>query len=174
MRLGRRSRADGGEADDDREAQNSETSGHEEQDEVAPEEVEPSPARRRPGPATRLRALLDDQANVSRHEAERQAALELEQSATPAMEQLLLHVPGSSSYEEAGATLARQAAFELDKPVRVAPEEVVDLRNPPEMRAYPEEEKLSNRVLRLTNRQRLQSARRRGPTSRREGPVRSK
>lgn len=112
----------------------------------------PDPAPRRQGPSSRFRALWDDQVAASRQELERQAALELAESATPAMQQLLLNVPGSTSYEEAGATLAHQAAIELDKPVTVAPETVIDLRNPPAMGAYPASEKLSNRVLRLANR----------------------
>ena len=48
--------------------------------------------------------------------------------------------------------LATQAAIVLNRPVEVRPETVVDLRNPPSMRAYPPAEKLSNRVLRLTDR----------------------
>ncbi|HEV2071200.1 MAG TPA: hypothetical protein VGR26_15530 [Acidimicrobiales bacterium] len=100
----------------------------------------------------RLRALIDEQVAESRQEAERQAAFELSQSMEPARQQLLLNVPGSSSPEEAEAILASQAAAVLDTPVEVQPETVVDLRNPPSMRAYPPAEKLSNRVLRLADR----------------------
>lgn len=100
----------------------------------------------------RLRALIDEQVAESRQEAERQAALELDQFMEPARQQLLLNIPGSSSPEEAEAILTSQAAAVLDRPVEVQPEAVVDLRNPPSMRAYPPEEKLSNRVLRLADR----------------------
>ena len=100
----------------------------------------------------RLRALLDEQVAQSREEAEREAALELEQFMQPARQQLLLNVPGSSSAEEAEAMLASQAAVVLERPVEVRPETVVDLRNPSSMRAYPPAEKLSNRVLRLADR----------------------
>ncbi|HEV2809314.1 MAG TPA: hypothetical protein VGV93_02815 [Acidimicrobiales bacterium] len=100
----------------------------------------------------RLRALIDEQVAESRQEAERQAAFELGQFMEPARQQLLLNVPGSSSPEEAEAILTSQAAAVLDRPVEVEPETVVDLRNPPSMRAYPPAEKLSNRVLRLADR----------------------
>ena len=107
---------------------------------------------RHTGQIAPLRWLLDVRTAGSPEELEHDAALELQESMAPAMEQLLLNVPGSTSYEEASTALARQAAIELDKPVTVPPEAVIDLRNPPEMGAYPENEKLSNRVLRLTNR----------------------
>ena len=100
----------------------------------------------------RLRALIDEQVAESREEAERQAAFELSQFMEPARQQLLLNVPGSSSPEEAEAILTSQSAAVLDRPVEVQPETVVDLRNPPSMRAYPPAEKLSNRVLRLADR----------------------
>ncbi len=112
---------------------------------------DPAHAPRRLGPSVRMRALWEDQPAASREQLEHEAARALQEAAVPAMEQLLLHVPGST-YEEAANALARQAAIELEKPVRVRPEAVIDLRNPPEMGAYPEAEKLSNRVLRLTRR----------------------
>lgn len=109
------------------------------------------------GPETRsrkgrIRALLDEQVSQSREEAEHDAAMELRQFMEPARQQLLLNVPGSSSPEEAEAMLAGQAAMVLSKPVEVSPDTVVDLRNPSSMGAYPPEEKLSNRVLRLADR----------------------
>lgn len=108
------------------------------------------------GPPSRrkgwMQSLMADHVAASREEAEKDAARELREFMAPAMDQLVLNVPGSTSAEEAGATLARQSAVELQKPVEVRPETVIDLRNPPEMRAYPPEEKLSNRVLRLANR----------------------
>ncbi len=108
----------------------------------------------RPPLKQRIRAMLDDQVATptSREEMEHQAALDLRQSMSPAMQQLVLNVPGSSTAEEAGATLARRAAIELEKPVTVSPDSVVDLRNTPSMGAYPSREKLSNRVLRLADR----------------------
>ena len=114
-------------------------------------EARQHPARKEAGKVW-LRGLLDDQVVASREQAERDAALELRQFMAPAMDQLVLSVPGSSNAEEAGAILTRQAAVELDKPVEVDPSTVVDLTNPPEMGAYPSTEKLSNRVLRLANR----------------------
>ncbi|HWH34761.1 MAG TPA: hypothetical protein VNT56_05505 [Acidimicrobiales bacterium] len=100
----------------------------------------------------RLRALLDEQVSQSREESLRQAAEELRQFMEPARQQLVLNVPGSSSPEEAEATLNHQAAGVLASPVPARPEAVIDLRNPSSMRAYPPEEKLSNRVLRLADR----------------------
>ncbi|MGI9118626.1 MAG: hypothetical protein ACR2G7_00570, partial [Acidimicrobiales bacterium] len=88
----------------------------------------------------------------SKEEMEHQAALDLRESMSPAMQQLVLNVPGSSTAEEAGATLAHQSAIELEKPVAVSPDSVVDLRNTPSMGAYPSRDKLSNRVLRLADR----------------------
>ena len=121
----------------------------------APEEHSGSdhtPKSPRSGTKSWVRGLFDEQVAASREEAEREAALDLRQSMTPAMDQLVLNVPGSSSPEEAAAMLDRQSAMELGKPVEVSPSSVVDLNNPPEMRAYPPAEKLSNRVLRLANR----------------------
>lgn len=124
--------------------------------EPEPEEVDPPAAAReaRPPLKRRIRAMLDDQVATprSKEEMEHQAALDLGQSMSPAMQQLVLNVPGSSTAEEAGATLARKAAIELEKPVTVSPDSVVDLRNTPAMGAYPSREKLSNRVLRLADR----------------------
>lgn len=88
----------------------------------------------RPGPSGRLRALWDDPLAGSREGLEHEAARELQDAALPAMEQLLLQVPGSATYEEALSTLSGQADFELDKPVKVRPETVIDLCSPPEMR----------------------------------------
>lgn len=99
-----------------------------------------------------MQKLMAEQVAASREEAERDAARELRQFMAPAMDQLVLNVPGSTSAEEAEATLARQSAVELEKPVEVRPEAVIDLRNPPDLRAYPPDQKLSNRVLRLANR----------------------
>lgn len=100
----------------------------------------------------RIRTFIDEQVAESREAAEHQAALELGQYMEPARQQLLLNVPGSSSPEEAEEMLTRQADIVLNRPVEVRPETVVDLRNPPSMRAYPPAEKLSNRVLRLADR----------------------
>jgi hypothetical protein len=121
---------------------------HDEQGDSQPS----SRSGRAAGTKSWVRGLFDEQVAASREEAEQQAALELRQSMTPAMDQLVLNVPGSSSPEEAGAILDRQSAIELEKPVEVSPSSVVDLNNPPEMRAYPPAENLSNRVLRLANR----------------------
>lgn len=100
----------------------------------------------------RIRALLDEQVSESRDDAQRKAAMELGQFMEPARQQLLLNVPGSSSPEEAEAMLTSQADIVLHAPVEVRPDDVVDLRNPSSMRAYPPAEKLSNRVLRLADR----------------------
>ncbi len=118
----------------------------------AEEEDPGDQAPSRPALTRRIRALFDDQESPSQEEAQHQAAIELQQFMEPARQQLVLNVPGSSTPEEAEAMLARQAAIELDKPITVTPASVIDLRNPPEMRAYPPAEKLSNRVLRLANR----------------------
>jgi hypothetical protein len=119
--------------------------GHEE---MAPSHRGPS----RPGLSQRIKALVAEQGSPSRDESFHQAAMELRQFMEPARQQLVLNVPGSSSPEEAEARLNHQSAIELEKPVTVSPTSVIDLRNPPEMRAYPPAEKLSNRVLRLANR----------------------
>ena len=117
--------------------------------EAHPPAAAPEEPRSRKG---RIRALLDEQVAESREEAERHAAMELRQFMEPARQQLVLNVPGSTSPEEAEAMLAGQAAVVLNKPVDTHPDAVVDLRNPSSMGAYPPEEKLSNRVLRLADR----------------------
>lgn len=101
---------------------------------------------------TWVRGLLADPPRSSRADAEREAALALRESMTPAMQQLVLSVPGSSTPEEAGTSLAQRAGLDHNRSPDAEPSIILDLRNTPDMGAYPERDKLSNRVLRLTNR----------------------
>lgn len=99
-----------------------------------------------------VRGLLVEPPRGSRADAEREAALALRESMTPAMQQLLLNVPGSTTPEEAGSSLARRADLDYTRSPDAEPSIILDLRNTPDMGAYPDRDKLSNRVLRLTNR----------------------
>jgi hypothetical protein len=108
----------------------------------------PAAAKREGRGAKWIRGLVPEPNTDSRAEAEHEAALALRQSMTPAMQQLLLNVPGSSTPEEAGASLAEQAALHSSEAVPIV---VLDLSHPPEMAAYRSRETLSNRVLRLTS-----------------------
>lgn len=119
---------------------------------VHEQDADPASGRGKVPLGQRIRSLIDDQVAQSREEAQHQAAIELQQFMEPSRQQLVLNVPGSSSPEEAQAILDRQTAMELERPVTVSPASVIDLRNPSSMGAYPPEEKLSNRVLRLANR----------------------
>jgi hypothetical protein len=111
-------------------------------------EAPPAAAKRDGRGAKWIRGLVPEPNTDSRAEAERAAALALRESMTPAMQQLLLNVPGSSTPEEAGESLAEQAALFSSEAVPIV---VLDLSHPPEMAAYRSREKLSNRVLRLTS-----------------------
>lgn len=99
-----------------------------------------------------VRGLLAEPPRASRADAEREAALALRESMTPAMQQLLLDVPGSTTPEEAGSSLAQRAGLDYTTSPNAEPSIILDLRNTPDMGAYPDRDKLSNRVLRLTNR----------------------
>lgn len=99
-----------------------------------------------------VRGLLAEPPRGSRADAEREAALALRESMTPAMHQLLLDVPGSTTPEEAGSSLAQRAGLDYTPSPNAEPSIILDLRNTPDMGAYPDRDKLSNRVLRLTNR----------------------
>lgn len=112
-----------------------------------------SPGTERDGRGPKwVRGLLADPPRSSRADAEREAALALRASMTPAMQQLVLNVPGSSTPEEAGTSLAQRADLDHTTSPDAEPSIILDLRNTPDMGAYPERDKLSNRVLRLTNR----------------------
>lgn len=83
------------------------------------------PARRSRGLKGMLDDLLKPPAPVSRADAEREAARQIEEAATPAMERLVFSVPGAASPEDALAQL------EENRPAREVPSEPAPIEGLP-------------------------------------------